>query len=171
MSLDQVSRDWTLFLPGSQAEKRWWCFPLRFCTNCWPQYKDPAPNNVRRLITSFNSDLGIIPFDRGGEAVALHGKPASPLPILHLLYEKWAQADLEPVQIVRVWVIDFKVITITYAAEESAQQSLYTLMSAWRFLWALHIFLEHTYCRLIGPSSEVTKYASQMNCIGFFPLS
>lgn len=168
VSLDQVGSDWKLLLPGSQGEKRWWCCPLRFFMNCWPQYKDPGLNNVRRLIVSSNSDLGIIPFDRGGEAIALRGKLASPSPVLFLLYEKRAQADLQPIQIVRVWVMDFRVITTTDAAEEAAQQSLYTLMSAWRFLWALHIFLKYGYCRWIGPAFKVTKCASQTNCIGFF---
>lgn len=96
--------------------------------NCWPQYKDPGLNNVHRLIISFNSDLGIISFDQGGEAIALYGKLASPLPILYLSYEKWVQADLQLGQIVRVWVFDFRVITITYTAEESGQQGLYMLM-------------------------------------------
>ena len=138
--------------------------------NCWPEYKDPGPNNLCKLITACNSSLGIIPFDRDGEATALHGKLASPLPILYLLCEKWVQADLQPVQLVRVWVIDFTVITVTYTAEESAQQDLYILVSAWRVLWALRTFLKYDYCGLIVPSFKATKYTSQMNCMGYFPL-
>lgn len=47
----------------------------------WPQHGGPGTNNAHRLITSFSSGLGIVPLGVGGEAVAPHGKGASPVPV------------------------------------------------------------------------------------------